>query len=147
MISSSLVQELKKNGHVTYRNSGVSMMPLLKQGRDIFTVRRKEPEEKLKKYDVALYQRRDRLILHRVIGFTDNGYIIRGDNCTEKEKVLSDDVIGVMTGYVRKGVEYSVTDKAFKRYTMRMMFFSPLRITYKRTGRKIKRFIKKVTGK
>ena len=31
---------LEKYGTLTYRNVGVSMLPLLKQGRDIFTVRK-----------------------------------------------------------------------------------------------------------
>ena len=47
---------LEKNGEMTYTNRGVSMLPLLKQDRDMFTVRRKG-EERCRKYDVILYRR------------------------------------------------------------------------------------------
>ena len=36
--SISFEDYLSKYGSLTYRNRGVSMMPLLKQGRDLFTL-------------------------------------------------------------------------------------------------------------
>lgn len=41
MIKITYEEYLEKNGSMTYSNVGVSMMPLLKQGRDLFTVRKK----------------------------------------------------------------------------------------------------------
>ena len=45
---------LEKNGTLTYSNVGTSMMPLLRQGKDLFTVTRKGPE-RCKAGDVVLY--------------------------------------------------------------------------------------------
>ncbi len=47
---------LEENGELTYTNVGVSMMPLLKHHRDLFTVT-KRGSKRLKKGDVVLYRR------------------------------------------------------------------------------------------
>ncbi len=39
----SYEEYLERNGSLTYTNSGVSMLPLLRQGRDLFTVRKISP--------------------------------------------------------------------------------------------------------
>lgn len=54
----SFEEFLKREGELTYTNVGVSMMPLLRQGKDLFTVKRKGPE-RCRKGDVVLYRRRD----------------------------------------------------------------------------------------
>lgn len=147
MSKSTFEEQLEKYGSFTYKNVGVSMMPLLKQGRDAFTVRRKEPDERLKKYDVALYHREKKYVLHRVLEVVDGGYIIRGDNCISKEHVKEEDIMAVMTHYVHNGKSHAVTDKAFINYTKRMLFFSPFRIFYRKSKLKLKRFIKKLIGR
>ena len=58
---------------------GVSMLPMLKTGRDSVVIVKKEA--RLRPLDVALYKRGDKYVLHRVISVIDGGYIIRGDNC------------------------------------------------------------------
>ena len=40
----SFEEYLDRNGSLTYSNLGVSMLPLLRQGRDLFTVEKKGPE-------------------------------------------------------------------------------------------------------
>lgn len=142
MNKSTFEAQLDRHGSFTYRNTGVSMMPLLKQGRDLFTVRKKKSGERLKKYDVALYRRGEQYVLHRVLKLVDGGYVIRGDNCLYMENVREKDVIGVMTAYVRKGKPHSVHDKVFKRYTRRMLLFSPIRIFIGKSKLKLKRLIK-----
>lgn len=63
----TLEESLAKNGFLTYRIRGVSMQPMLRQGRDLFTVVPKGPE-RCKKYDVVLYRRpSDPYVLHRII--------------------------------------------------------------------------------
>ena len=54
MIKTTYEEFLEQNDSMTYGNVGVSMMPLLKQGRDLFTVKKKGGE-RCKKYDVVLY--------------------------------------------------------------------------------------------
>ena len=45
---------LAKYGELTYRNVGVSMLPLIRQGRDTFTVRALHPGELCRRWDVVL---------------------------------------------------------------------------------------------
>lgn len=113
----SYEEYLDKNGTFTYRFRGVSMNPLLKQGRDLFTVKKKT-DERCKKYDVVLYRRPpNQYVLHRIIKVRDNDYVILGDNCIQKEYGTTDsDIIGVMTHFSRKGKTYSVDNKLYKLY-------------------------------
>ena len=47
---------LEQNGTLTYSNVGTSMLPLLRQGKDLFTVMRKGAE-RCQVGDVVLYRR------------------------------------------------------------------------------------------
>ena len=126
---SSIAGYLAEHGTLTYSNVGVSMMPLLKQGRDLFTVRAKRPGERLSVGDVALYRRGDDIVLHRVVEVTEGGYVMLGDNCVKREHgIAEDDVFGVMTGYVRRGKTHSVTDRTFRNYTARILKYEKPRI-------------------
>ena len=89
---------LEQKGYIVYTNVGRSMMPLLRQRRDIIEIRKKGPE-RCKKYDVVLYKRDGRYILHRILEVLPDGkYIIAGDNNTFLEKDITDDqILGVMT--------------------------------------------------
>lgn len=95
---------LAKYGELTYRNVGVSMLPLIRQGRDTFTVRALHPGELCRRWDVVLYTRPPQsYVLHRIISVHDGGYDILGDNCVSVERnIPRERVIGVMTGYVRR---------------------------------------------
>ena len=53
----SYEEYLRKYHTLTYKNVGVSMLPLLKQGRDSFTVREVKQGESCKLWDVVLYKR------------------------------------------------------------------------------------------
>ena len=68
-------------GTLTYKNVGVSMLPLIRQGRDAFILRAVKPGETLKKWDVVLYKRPpDAYVLHRIIDVKNDAYDILGDN-------------------------------------------------------------------
>ena len=78
---------LDQNGYIVYTNVGRSMMPLLRQRRGIIEIHKKGPD-RCKKYDVVLYKRGERYILHRILEVLPNGrYIIAGDNNTFLEKI------------------------------------------------------------
>ena len=67
MNKQSFEEYLENNDRLIYRNTGTSMLPLLKQGRDFFIVE-KVNNRQLKKYDVVLYKRQpDSYVLHRII--------------------------------------------------------------------------------
>ena len=117
---------------MTYTNVGVSMLPLLRQGKDLFTVKQKS-HERCKVGDVVLYRRRDQYVLHRVVQVRENDYVILGDNCIAREYGFTDnDIIGVMTGYVRNGKEHSVSDFGYRLYTFIWLHTEKPRVLLKR---------------
>lgn len=128
----SYEEYLEQNGSMTYTNVGVSMLPLLRQGKDLFTVRKKG-SERCKVGDVVLYRRGDRYVLHRVVEVREKDYVILGDNCVCREfGVTDEDIIGVMTGYVRGGKEHSVSDLGYRLYSALWLHTEKPRVFLKR---------------
>ena len=118
---------LDQKGHFVYTNVGISMLPLLRQRRDLIEIRKKQG--RCKKYDVVLYKRGDKYILHRIIKVRENDYVIRGDNCIVLEYGITDDMIlGVMTRVVRDGKYISTTDWRYKLYYHLWVDFYPIRV-------------------
>lgn len=119
---------LQKYSTLTYRNVGVSMLPLLRQGRDLFTVEKKT-DRRCKKYDVVLYRRpNSQYVLHRIVKVKSDSYVILGDNCIEKEYNIKDeDILGVMTEFQRKGKTYSVHCLWYQLYERLWYFLYPFR--------------------
>ena len=118
----SFEEFLKREGELTYTNVGVSMMPLLRQGKDLFTVKRKGPE-RCRKGDVVLYRRRDDYVLHRIIEVRPEDYVILGDNCVLKEYGIRDrDILGVMTDYVREGRQHSTREAGYRLYSFFVLY-------------------------
>lgn len=130
MIKTTYEAELERSGSFTYTNVGVSMLPLLRQGRDLFTISKKQG--RCKKYDVVLYKRPPQAyVLHRVIEVREQDYVILGDNCYNKEYGITDaDVVGVMTAFVRKGKAYSVKHKGYQLYARLWYWLYPVRRRY-----------------
>ncbi len=118
---------LKRDGVLVYRTQGVSMRPMLKQNRDLVTIR--PVSGRLKKYDVPLYRKQGGgYLLHRIIAVTENGYVIRGDNTYKKELDVTDnDIVGVLTAFKRKGKDYTVESKGYRLYARVWNFIYPLR--------------------
>jgi hypothetical protein len=109
---------LDRFGRLTYRVVGTSMLPLLRQTRDLFIAEPKT-EARCKVGDVALFRRPpDRYILHRVITVNERDYTTLGDHCVRPEYGVTDaDILAVMTGFVRNGKEHSVTERGYRLYT------------------------------
>ena len=117
------------------------MLPLLREGRDLFTVRRKDPGERCRPGDVVLYRRPpNHYVLHRVMQIRNEDYVILGDNCIAREYGIRDeDILGVMTGYVRKGKTHSTEELPYRLYAFFMLRLSSLRVFLKRGGLKVRR--------
>ena len=129
----SIEEYLNTHGTLTYTNKGVSMLPLLRQGRDLFTVEKKGPE-RCKVGDVVLFRHGDDYVLHRVILVGEKSYIILGDNCVNPETGVKDaDILGVMTGYVRNGKRHSVQDPLYRAYSYVILRTRRVRVFCKRT--------------
>lgn len=144
MIKTTYEDFLEKNGEMTYSNVGISMLPLLKEGRDLFTVRKKG-RKRCKKYDVVLYRRPpNSYVLHRIIEVRENDYVILGDNCLNKEYgITDDDIIGVMTSYVRNGKKHSVNELIYRIYSLIWVDLAAVRVFLMRVRIKLKRLIKR----
>lgn len=130
--SISYEEYLAQTGSMTYTNVGRSMLPLLRQGRDLFTLKIKS-DERCKVGDVVLYRRGGKYILHRVVEVREKDYVILGDNCVRREfGITDDDIIGVMTGFVRNGKEHDVTDLDYRLYSALWLHTEKPRIFLKR---------------
>ena len=144
-MSSTFEELLEKDGRLVYRIRGVSMMPLLRQRRDLVVI--DPPRGRLKKYDTALYRRGRSYVLHRVIEVNDDGtYLIRGDNTYSDEIVPDSAVLGVLTEFVRDGKQYKVTDEDYLRYVRARVKSYPMRRLYVLSKQRTKRAIKKIIG-
>lgn len=117
MSKSSFEEEIRRSGYLIYRNEGDSMLPLIRQGRDLVLISRK-PEGRLKKYDVPLYRRdSDQYVLHRILKVRRDDYVLCGDNRWQRETGISDQhIIGVLTAVIRDGKRLPVTDRRYRMY-------------------------------
>nr|WP_296194978.1 S24/S26 family peptidase [uncultured Anaerobutyricum sp.] len=132
---------------LVYRNVGVSMLPMLKQGRDIFVLKKKT-SERCKKYDVVLYYRKTgQYVLHRIVEVHEKEYVLLGDNCENKEYgIKEDDILAVMDSFVRKGKTILTSDWKYQMYIHIWYWIYPLRKQIFRGKRKMGR-IKRVLQK
>lgn len=90
---------------------GDAMNPMLKKKEDIIVL--KKPLQAPKKADVILYRSRDgRRLLRRIVAIAPDGtYTVRGDHQTFSEYgVKTEQIVGILIGFVRKGVFYHQTD-------------------------------------
>jgi hypothetical protein len=134
---------LARDGKLTYTNVGGSMLPLLRQGKDLFTVSRKGME-RCKKGDVVLYRRGKDYVLHRVVEVRPDDYVILGDNCAAKEYGIRDaDILGVMTGYVRCGRGHSTKEAGYRLYSWLILHSTGPRRFLKRCRMKAARLVKR----
>lgn len=119
-------QLLAEKGFLVYTNVGISMMPLLRQRRDIIEIR--PLFGRAHKYDVVLYKFDEKYILHRVLKVQPNGYVICGDHNIRREYGITDDMIlGVMTRVIRDGKSIYPTDWKYKLYVHLWCDFYPIR--------------------
>ena len=114
-------EQIENGGEVKFSPKGISMLPLIEEGRDS-VILRKAPE-KLKKYDVALYRRANgNFVLHRVVGVKNDCYIMCGDNQYAYEKNVSNDsILAIMTGLYKGDNYISVTDNEYITYSKRIV--------------------------
>lgn len=109
---------LKERGVLAYTNRGVSMMPLLRQGKDILVVRTHSGS--YQKDDAVLFKRANgQYILHRITKVNGDGsYIIIGDNCPDNsaERIREEQILGILTEVQRNGKTIRVTDRKYLFY-------------------------------
>ena len=134
---------IQRDGKLIYTNKGDSMMPLIKEGRDLLVI--SAVNGRLKKYDVPLYKRDSgQYVLHRIIKVRKSDYVICGDNRYHKEYGITDrHIIGVLTAVIRNGKEISVTNRRYRLYVHVWYFLFPVRAFIMRARNVIRRIGKK----
>ena len=108
---------LERDGRLVYTCRGVSMLPLLRQKRDV-VILEKKTVARCKRLDTVLFVRANgQYVLHRILKVLDGGYWIVGDNCVGGENVREEQVIGVLTAVKRGSRTIRMTDWDYKLYS------------------------------
>lgn len=129
---------LEREGVLLSSTFGTSMRPFLKE-KDVAVIEKKEG--RLSLYDIALYQSGEKLLLHRVVGVLEEGYLMRGDNTFSDETVKEEAVLGVMSERVRGGKSISSSDRRWKRHGKRNAESYPVRRFFFSLKQRLKRIL------
>ena len=127
-----LIREKLDGGQcVRFSPMGVSMLPMLRQGRD--AVELSPVPQRLKKYDLPLYQRDDgKFILHRIVEVGET-YTCIGDNQFVLEPgVRQDQMIGLVTAFYRDGKRICVEAAGYRAYCRFWHYSRPVRHFWRR---------------
>lgn len=116
-MNSTYEEQLSIHGQLVYTNVGRSMLPLLRQHKDLIVINRRG-EGRCNKYDVILYRRPSgQYVLHRILKVRKDDYVLCGDNQWEPEFGVKDEwVLGTMTAFIRDGKETPVSNRWYKVY-------------------------------
>ena len=110
---------------------GISMLPMLRQGRDQVEV--SPLPERLQKYDLPVYQYPSgKYVMHRVVAVKDDHYICNGDNLLQMEKVYHHQMIALVTAFTRDGKRIEVTHSGYRLYCRVWCALRPVRHLWKR---------------
>lgn len=126
---------LRNEGTLVYTNVGVSMMPLLRQGRDIMVIENVQDGRALHRLDSVLFRRANgQYVLHRIMNnptpAEDPVYRICGDNTIALEPVRRSQIIGRLIAVERyEGRHISMNDTSYRIYSWTMWGLWPFRRT------------------
>lgn len=136
-----ILESLSAGRSVRFSPRGTSMLPMLRQGRD--SVRISPAPEKLEKYDLPLYQRKNgQYVLHRVVNVAVE-YTCVGDNQFELERgITHEQIIGVVTALYRDGREIKVDSPGYRIYCRVWHYSRPLRRLWRWAKGWIRRAVK-----
>jgi signal peptidase I len=138
-----LIKESLDAGHsVRFFPRGTSMLPMLRQ--DIDSVVLSPVSEKLKKYDIAFYQRDNgKYVLHRIIKAGDT-YTCMGDNQMVPESGLRhDQMIAVVTAFYRGDKYIPVNSITYRLYCRIWLGSLPIRKFAKRIINRLRRILRR----
>lgn len=120
-MNTTFVEELKNSGKLVFTNVGISMLPLLREGKDVMIIER---ADEYRRWDAVLFRRpgvtgRGEYVLHRILKIRRDGtYWIVGDNCLSGEDVRRENILGVLTGIKRGDRLIRVTDLRYRLYVI-----------------------------
>ena len=122
---------------------GVSMMPMLRQGKD--TVEIAPLPEKLQKYDLPVYQYPSgKVVMHRIVDVKDDYYVCLGDNTYTYERITPDMLIGKVTAFKRGEKRIEMTDPAYRLYSRIWVAIYPIRKAWRAFVRRVKNILRPI---
>ena len=111
-----ILLQLQNGGQANLVVTGCSMLPMLRENRDLVVLRPITEDPKVG--DITLHRRENgQFVLHRVIRVTPEGYLISGDNQYELEEVSRHQLLAVVDGFVRKGKRHTLEECVYRLYT------------------------------
>ncbi len=120
-------QILDTHGTLICTIKGVSMLPLLRQDKDVPIIEKKGLH-RCNKYDVVLFKRKNgQYVLHRILKVKKNNYWIVGDNCISGEYVHEEQILGILTSIIRDDKTLPVTSLLYNVYVQTWCRFYPVR--------------------
>lgn len=124
-------EQLAEGKQVKFAPRGTSMLPMLRQGVD--SVILSPLPDKLKKYDLPLYQRQNgQYVLHRVIKAGET-YTCMGDNQFVPEHGLRhEQMIAVVTAFCRGERQIAVKSLSHRIYCRLWHYSRPVRHLWRR---------------
>lgn len=140
-LAAVIEEKIAAGGRAELPIRGVSMRPLLREGRDSVVL---SPLcGRLEKGDIALYRRNDgSYVLHRVAAVGDGAYSFVGDNQYILESVADGQIIAVVSAIRRDGRLFDCTNLAYRTYTVLWQASRPMRNLLFRIFRRIKRILR-----
>lgn len=115
----TIEEGIKLNGYHLSTIVGDSMMPLLRNRRDMVKI--VPANGILKKYDLPLYKRpTGEYVLHRIVKVKKNHYVICGDNRTFRENVPFEWIVGIAETIYKDDKEISVKDPQYIKYVKKV---------------------------
>ena len=131
-------EQLAAGQSVRFSPKGVSMLPMLREGKDSVVL--SPLPDKLKKYDLPLYQRPNgKYILHRIVKVGQT-YTCVGDHQFQLEHGVEDrQMIGVVTAFYRGKRMISVDNPVYRLYCLIWHGTRPVRHFTHRVFRRIRR--------
>lgn len=121
--------QLQEGGRAKLVVTGSSMLPMLRNGKDIVELIPVSGYQK--KGAVILYRRENgRYILHRIVRADGGHYVCCGDNQYTPEAVEHAQLLAVVDGFTRKGRQIALTAPGYRLYTAAWVGLFPLRRAY-----------------
>ena len=115
----TIEESIVRNGFHLSTVVGDSMMPLLRQGKDLVKV---VPLTKpLEKYDIVLFKRpTGEYVLHRIVKAKSDYYVICGDNRFLREKIPFNWIVGVAESVFIDNEEVQMSDERQLNYAKKI---------------------------
>ncbi len=135
-------EQLALGKSIRFAPRGVSMLPMLRQGVDSVVL--SPLPDRLKKYDLPLYQRDNgQYILHRIVKARDR-YTCVGDNQFDLEPgVKHEQMIAVVTAFYRGDRMWKTNSPVYQLYCRVWHYSRPLRRFWRRGMGWLGRHLKK----